>query len=252
MASERTRQIKPAAEHARAFTPAYRHIVDTVSDRIACGLYEPGSRLPSESKFCTEFGVSPMTLRRALAILAEKGLITTEKGRGTFVRPVDLGTSPFRLEGLDGGWPAESTEVRLLAASTARADGRVACRLALDEGDRVVCLKRLILKNGEPAMYHVEYVVFDARRPLVESQLQLTPLQGLLETAGGHRFPRGRVTLRALSLSPEDAKVLEEPGGAPALCLEHVFEDTERRPVSWGWFLLRAHLFQLRAHLGPE
>jgi len=252
MASPRNTQVGPAGGRGTAFVPAYQHIVNVVSDRIACGEYEPGSQLPSESKFCAEFGVSPMTLRRALAILIEKGLITTEKGRGTFVRPVDLSESLFRLETLDGGRLVDSAEVRLLAASTKRASERVAEKLAIAPGDRVVNLRRLFLKDGRPAMYHVEYVVFDVRRPLVESQLQLTSLQGLLDTAGGRRFPRGDVTLRVLSLTPEDAKVLDEPAGSPVLCLEHVFEDTARHPVSWGWFLLRADLFQLRAQLGPE
>ena len=231
---------------------SYQRIVETVTQRIASGEYAPGSRLPSESGFCAEFGVSPMTVRRALNILSDRGLIWTEQGRGTFVRTMGLGDSVFRLEDLEGGWFDGNSEVRLLSASTREAGERVARMLAISPGDRVVYLRRLILKDERPAMYHVEYVVFDARRPLVESQLQLTSLKGLFETAGGKGFPRGTVTLRALSLSAEAARVLEEPNGAPAFCLEHVFEDVDRRPVGWGWFLLRSDLFQLRARLGPE
>jgi GntR family transcriptional regulator len=237
---------------AKAKLPSYLRIVNTVSERIVSGAYAPGSRLPSESQFCTEFGVSPMTLRRALTILIDQGLISTEKGRGTFARSRDLTDSSFRLEHADGGWFDDSTEVRLLSASTTKASERVATMLAIAPGDRVVYLRRLVLQDKSPAMYHVEYVVFDAHRPLVESQLQLTSLHGLLEAGRGRRFPRGQVTLRALSLSAEAARVLGEPPGAPALCLEHVFEDTARRPVSWGWFLLRADLFQLRARSAPE
>ncbi len=232
--------------------PAYQDIVDTITRRIASGIYPPGSRLPSEAQFCAEFRVSPMTLRRALNILLDQGLILAEKGRGTFVRPLGLTDCVFRLEDLEAGWVDESTSVRLLAASTTKASQRVAEKLAVEPGARVVYLRRLALKGERPAMYHVEYVIFDPRRPLVESQLQITPLPGLLSGDRGRTFPRGTVTLRALSLSAEAARVLEEPVGAPALCLEHVFEDNEQRPVSWGWFLLRADLFQLTARLGPE
>lgn len=105
-----------------------------------------------------------------------------------------------RLEDLEGGWFDQAT-VRLLSASTTRASDRVAEKLRIDLGSRVVYLRRLVLKNDRPAMYHVEYVVFDARRPLVESQLQLTSSSGLLEGARGRGFPRGIVTLRALSLT---------------------------------------------------
>lgn len=193
-----------------------------------------------------------MTLRRALAILVDQGFLWTEQGKGTFVRSLDLSDSVFRLEDLDGGWLDEATEVRLLAASTTKADERVAAKLSVTVGERVVYLRRLVLKNERPAMYHVEYVIFDARQPLIESQLQLTSPHGVLEAARGQGFPRGIVTMRALNLSAEAARVLEEPVGAPALCLEHVFQDIARRPVSWGWFLLRASMFQLRARLGPE
>jgi DNA-binding GntR family transcriptional regulator len=235
----------------KQLVPAYAHIVNTISDRIASGYYEPGSRLPSESKFCAEFGVSPMTLRRSLNILIARGLIVTEKGKGTFVRPVVLKDSIFRLEELAGEFFDESVEMRLLGASTIRASERVATMLRVPLGERVVYLRRLALKHKKPAMYHVEYVLYDARRPLVESQLQLTTLDGFLETARGRSFPRGVITLRAIAMSAHDAEVLGEPEGAPALCLEHVFEDADRQPVSWGWFLMRADMFELRAHLGP-
>jgi DNA-binding GntR family transcriptional regulator len=232
--------------------PAYARIVNTVSDRIASGHYEPGSRLPSESRFCAEFGVSPMTLRRSLNILIARGLIVTEKGKGTFVRPVVLKDSIFKLEDLAGEFFDESVEMRLLGASTMRADQKVAMKLSVPEGERVVHLRRLALKHKKPAMYHVEYVLYDPRRPLVESQLQLTTLDGFLETARGRSFPRGTIKLRAVAMRPEDAVVLGDPSGSPALCLEHLFEDAERRPVSWGWFLMRADMFELRAHLGPQ
>ncbi len=94
-------------------------------------------------------------------------------------------------------------EVRLLAVSTTRASERVAEMLAIKPGDRVVYLRRQVLQGERPSMYHVEYVLFDARRPLVESQLQSTSLHGLLQAGRGRRFPRGKVTLRALRLTAE-------------------------------------------------
>jgi GntR family transcriptional regulator len=231
---------------------AYLQIVSTIADRIASGAYPAGSKLPSESQFSAEFEVSAMTLRKALAILADQGLVCAEKGRGTFVRSIALSDTVFRLEQLDGAWLDDTPEIKLLAASTTKASARVAEKLGVAPGTRVVLLRRLIMKDGTAAMYHVEYVVFDARQPLVESQLQLTTLHGVLQAASGQGFPRGRVTLRAQGLDDEAAGVLKVPPGTPALCLEHVFEDAAQRPVSWGWFLMRADLFELTAQLGPD
>jgi DNA-binding GntR family transcriptional regulator len=232
--------------------PAYLHIARTLADRVTSGVYPAGSRLPSGAQLCAEFGVSPMTVRRALSRLQNQGLIVGEKGRGTYVRALDLSDTVFRLDSLTGEWLDESAEIRLLSASMTRADEKVANMLGLRPGERVVFLRRLVSHGGIPAMYHKEYIIYDPRRPLVESQLQLTSLHAFLDSGRAQRFPRGELTLTAVKLDAESAQVLGEQEGALALCLEHVFQERDRTPVSWGWFLMRAELFRLRARLGPE
>jgi DNA-binding GntR family transcriptional regulator len=232
--------------------PAYLQIAKTLADRVTSGVYPAGSRLPSGSQLCIEFGVSPMTVRRALNIVEDQGLVSGMKGRGTFARPVDLSDSTFRLDSLTGEWLDETAEIRLLSASMTRADEKVAAMLGVAPGRRVIHLRRSVLHNGTPAMYHVEYITYDPRRPFVESQLQLTSLHAFLESGRAHRFPRGELTLTAVRLDAESAEALGESEGALAFCLEHVFQESDRTPVSWGWFLLRAELFRLRARLGPE
>jgi DNA-binding GntR family transcriptional regulator len=237
---------------AESAPPAYLRIASTLADRITSGVYEAGGRLPSGSELCREFGVSPMTVRRALAVLDNQGLVYGEKGRGVFARSLDLSDSTFRLDSLSGEWLDESAEIRLLSASMERADEQVAAMLGLSPRDRVIYLRRLVLHDGCPAMYHTEYITYDPRRPFVESQLQLTSLHAFLDSGRAQRFPRGELTLTAVKLDADGASALGQPEGSTALCLEHVFRDGDRTPVSWGWFLLRAELFRLRARLGPE
>jgi DNA-binding GntR family transcriptional regulator len=232
--------------------PAYLHIAQTLADRVNSGAYPAGGRLPSGSELCSEFGVSPMTVRRALSLLENRGLVVGVKGRGTYARRRDLADSTFRLDSLAGDWLDESTEIRLLSATMAKADERVAAVLNLKPDDRVIHLRRIVSCSGVPAMYHTEYIIYDPRRPLVESQLELTSLHAFLDSGGAQKFPRGELTLTAVKLDAESALALGESEGALALCLEHVFQESDRTPVSWGWFLLRAELFRLRARLGPE
>jgi DNA-binding GntR family transcriptional regulator len=252
--SDRRQSVESRAEEHSAGSgpPAYMRIAATLADRIASGVYVAESRLPSGSELCREFGVSPMTVRRAVHMLEDQGLVVSEKGRGTFARPLDLGDSVFRLDSPAGEWLHESAEIRLLSASMERADAKAAAMLELSAGDRVIYARRLVLYDGHPAMYHKEYITYDPRRPLVESQLQLTSLHAFLDSGRAQRFPRGELTLTAVKLDKESASVLGEPEGAIALSLEHVFQESDHTPVSWGWFLLRAELFRLRARLGPE
>ncbi len=61
-------------------------IYRTLRERIVSGKYPPGKRLPSETDLAPEFGVARDTLRDALRLLEEEGLIERVKSRGTFVR----------------------------------------------------------------------------------------------------------------------------------------------------------------------
>jgi GntR family transcriptional regulator len=251
-APRRGRQPRIGRGQGQVTLPAYVHIVNTISERLASGSYDAGSQLPTESQFCKEFGVSHMTLRTALRILADRGLISPEQGRGTFVRSFDLSDSVFALRQLTGEWLEGSIKVRLLSAATTTANEQVARMLAISPGDRVVRLRHLALCDETPAVYHREYVLNEPHRPLVELAIEASPLHGLLEGPGSRKFPRGKVTLRASALGAAAARILGKPAGTSALCLEHLFQDAVCRPLSWGCFLLRADLFTLQACLGPE
>lgn len=63
-------------------------VVQRISEAIHLGLVVDGEQLPTEVEFAGQLGVSPMTLREALAVLREQGLVETRRGRtgGTFVR----------------------------------------------------------------------------------------------------------------------------------------------------------------------
>jgi DNA-binding GntR family transcriptional regulator len=245
-------EAPPERQEDDGALPAYLHIAQTLAERLNSGTYAAGSRLPSGSELQAEFGVSPMTVRRALSLLEQQGLVTGVKGRGVYARSRDLADSMFRLDSLSGEWLDESAEIRLLSASMAKADDKVAAMLHVTPGNRVIHLRRVVFSSGIPAMYHTEYIVYDPRRPLVESQLQLTSLHAFLDSGGAQKFPRGELTVTAVKLDAESAQVLGESEGALALRLEHVFRESDRTPVSWGWFLLRAELFRLRAVLGSE
>ena len=65
--------------------PLYYQVQHTISQRISRGEYPPGTRLPSESELSEELGVSRVTLREALRVLAQENWLVKVQGRGTFV-----------------------------------------------------------------------------------------------------------------------------------------------------------------------
>jgi GntR family transcriptional regulator len=71
-------------------TPLYVQLADILRGMIASGELEPRALLPSESYLQQEHGVSRGTVRTAVRILRDEGLVVTIGGRGTFVRPSDV------------------------------------------------------------------------------------------------------------------------------------------------------------------
>src|SRR5215207_8825452 len=76
---------EPAREVA-AGVSLWRRIADQIEQSIARGTYPPGSRLPGEIEIAGRFGVNRHTVRRAIAALAERGLVRAERGSGTYVQ----------------------------------------------------------------------------------------------------------------------------------------------------------------------
>lgn len=235
----------------RSYEPAYMQLVRIVSEQIATGILRPGDQLPTEGQFCSQFDVSPMTVRRAINILAERGLVSATQGRGTFVKSLDIGGAIFRLQELNEYWVKGSpATVRLLEARIVSADERVAGKLAISPGERTVYIRRLVLQEDVPTMYHREYLIYDPRRPLVEAQLQMTLMEGLLQGDNGGGLRRGQLTIEAVNLGEEEAAALKVPPRSAAFYLEYVFYDFHDHPVSWGGFACRADHFKLTTYIG--
>ena len=67
----------------------YVQVADHITALINAGELAPGARLPAERDLATEYGVAYDTIRRATALLRDRGLIITIVGRGTYVKPAD-------------------------------------------------------------------------------------------------------------------------------------------------------------------
>jgi len=233
------------------YEPAYAQLVRILRRQIAVGVFRPGDRLPSEAQLCERYGVSPMTVRRAVNILVDQGVVIAEQGRGTFVRPLELGAAIFDLERLQRLFRGEEqSTVKLLEARIALAAAQTARKLAIQPGERTIFIRRLIFQGEDPMLLHREHVVYDPGRPVVESELEVTALYGLFSGGGESTLKRGDLTIDATVLTEEEAGVLRAAVGAAAFRLEHIFYDFADQPVSWGWFICPGDRLRFTAAVG--
>ena len=233
-----------------SYEPAYAQLVRILLGQIAAGVFRPGDRLPSEAQLCDLYGVSPMTVRRVINILADRGVVIAEQGRGTFVKPLELSTATFDLDALQQLFREGQSTVKLLEARITSATERTARKLAIEVGDRTVFIRRLIFQGEHPMLLHREHVIYEPTRPLVEAEMEVTALRGLFSGGGGSDLKRGDLTIDATVLTQEEATLLHSEVGVPAFRLEHVFYDFDDEPVSWGWFICSGDHFRFTATIG--
>jgi DNA-binding GntR family transcriptional regulator len=234
-----------------SYEPAYAQLVRILLGQIAAGVFRPGDRLPSEAQLCERYGVSPMTVRRVVNILTDQGVVIAEQGRGTFVKPLELGTATFDLDRLQQFFrdKGQST-VKLLEVRITSATERTARKLVIEVGNRTVFIRRLIFQGEEPVLLHHEHVIYDPARPLVEAEMGVTSLRGLFSGGGGSDLKRGDLTIDATVLTEEEAALLHSEVRVPAFRLEHIFYDFDDRPVSWGWFICSGDRLRFTATIG--
>ncbi len=233
-----------------SFEPAYNQLVNILRHKIAIGEFRPGERLPSEAELCSQYQISSITARRAIKILVEQDIAETRQGQGTFLKSIMIGNATFDLQGLQNIFGDKRTTVRILRASAVTANERVAQKLDVKPGSRVIYIHRLLLQEKLPLMVHREYLILDPKNPTVEAELEVTSLSGLFTGCGQSVFKRGDLVIDATVLTKEEASLLKSTNGAPAFRIEHIFFDFYDRVASWGWFICRGDQLRFQTTVG--
>lgn len=228
-----------------------RRVYLLLRDAIARGDPAPGRRLPGEQPLAVRFGVSRVTVRRALDALVADGLVQRRAGAGTFVRDaagetgamaVDFATLIPQLVEM------ERTAARLLSFAYEPAPPSVARAMGLDDGDRVQVATRVRLIGDRPFSHLTTYVPEAIAAGYTESDLATQPLFRLLERSGV-RVRDAHQSVTAALAGPDVARALQVAEGSALLSLRRVVRDARGRGVEYLAALYRADLFRLEMTL---
>lgn len=143
--------------------PAYMVISDQLRAKIEAQELVAGDRLPAERELVDEFGVARMTVRHALALLQDEGIIERRRGRtgGTFVRElppfVDLNSSEDIADQLSAQDVALTSTVT--SSGTIKAPAAVELAFDLDSGTEVYAIETVYAVRGYPIAYETTYTL---------------------------------------------------------------------------------------------
>lgn len=237
----------------KSYEPAYLQLARILRRQIVDGVFRSGDQIPSEAQLTQRYGISPMTVRRCINILAEQGVVNTSQGRGTFVKELELSTAIFDLQDLHDLFKQGAENiVKLLEVHIVAADERIARKLDLPIGTPTIYICRLFTRDGQPIFFHRAYLIYDPARPILESEMDVTSLQGLFTSGEDTLVKCGQLKIDVTLMNQEEAEYLQQPMPSAAFHLEHLFSDFNNRPISWGWFIIPGDRLHLTTSVGIQ
>jgi GntR family transcriptional regulator len=230
--------------------PLYQEVASVIAAEIERGTLRPGTMLPSERTMCAQLGVSRVTLRAALAALAEQRLVVASRGRGWFVSDSMLGEPPNALQsftelaagrGLTSSSCVEFARVR--EASLHEAD-----ELEIAPGAPLFEMRRVRLLDGLPV------AIDHARLPLAVCPALPTvdfDTHSLYATLEQHGVEPTSCdfSVQAVPAEPEHVAQLNVALGAPLLLAVGRTLDRHRRPIELSRVLFIGARYRFRASL---
>jgi GntR family transcriptional regulator len=234
-----------------SYVPAYAQLASILRQKISKGIYQPGAQLPSEAAIASGFGISAMTARQAIGILAEEGLVERIQGRGTFVKRLKFTSSNFGLDSLRQIFiEKEKLEVLIINASVKVAPKEIRKKLQLESGSSVIVVERLILHDKKPVIYQISYALADPESPFVETMLETNVLTGFLLEKELSSFKKAEFKLLPNSLKQNEAELLHLKAGESVFKLEHTYYGFNDLPSACGWFLIEPGKMPLICRMG--
>jgi len=209
--------------------PLFAQLKESISKAIERGEFEPGDQLPSQRKLCKQYGMSHMTVRRAINELVNDEVIRAVPGKGLYVieKPQFIDSNSLK------GFVEQMAELgvkattKMLDSGLVNASTMQAHALAVEAGTPLVYLARLRLVDNEPLSISTVYLPHALCPGLLDYDLAANSLFATLHTQYGLKLTSSTSRIKAVLADEEQSILLKLTRPAALLFREQVtFLDT--------------------------
>ena len=203
--------------------------------RIATGVYQEGSRLPSERMLTEEFGAHRDTVRRALGILADKGLVEARTRSGHYVTPrrIDFNLDAYNSRKAVIEHMGKSTYVKLLTFDRMLVTDRIARKTGLPPETQVFRIMRLRYAGGSPMGLERTHIRCDLAPDITEEDVHNKSIYAALRNKHGIHIDRAESKVTAVYANGLESELLHLPVSRPAMRYEGLVYDSRNRLVEY-------------------
>ena len=238
--------------------PPSRTIAETIRTQIESGELPPGTKLPSERDLAATYGTARNTAREAIRILSDSGLVITDQGRGSFVRPAtplirlgndrysprhrDTGLSPFLMECAKQG---KTGRFEVLGIERIQPPPEVAARLGVSANAKSVLRRENVFyADDDPVNRVTTYIPWSIAQGsgLLQDEVpHQYGIHGVLKERH-HVMTRIREEVSTRMPRPDETRFLHLRPGVPVLDVWHTSIDQDGEPYELTRFVMRGDM----------
>lgn len=212
--------------------PLYRQLEKYFRSAIVSGELKPGDKIETEEELSERFKVSRITVRNAISLLAEDGLLIKQQGRGTFVTKPKVSRDiihviNFTLNSEINGRRPGCNTVSIKEVPPTPVDEE---SFSVGEGDKMIEIVRVRYMDDEPIVIEQDY--FDPRfKKLLKKKTFNESLYAYLKKEYGLVATTASKTLEMTIASKKEADLLDISNGSPLFLMKGIVKDQYGKPM---------------------
>lgn len=233
-----------------SIVPIGRQLEDLLLEEMQTDKLKPGDRFYSELEITKKYSVSRSTVRNVYDRLVERHIITKRAGKGTYVSLPPAALSGSLLVGFTKKIVAMGVnpETKLIKCEVlGTVDEKVRTKLKIEEGIKVIMVKRARYVNQVPFVIHTAYLPFEKCKPVLNADLEKVSLTDFLENTLQLKIGFAEEIIYCFPAEQEDAKSLGIKAGFPILAVDGVSFDKTAVPIRYSLSKYRSDLVRLRS-----
>jgi DNA-binding GntR family transcriptional regulator len=218
-------------------SPLYEQVKHSILRKIMNQTYKSGDRLPSEIELSEQYGVSRITVRRTISELVEEGYLSSQQGRGTFIK---YDTHPRELRAFNNftDGHAHHLDRKIISKEFIAADKTLSETLDVPPGTRVIKLYRLLFEGGKQYSIDTAYFLDELYPDIFDLLLDNVSTLELLQNTYQMKFYRAYKILEVIRAGDAEAGLLGCPPGEPLFSVRKTYYDRLDRPVHYSHYCL--------------
>lgn len=232
-------------------TQLYYQLYDILSNDIKTGVYKPGELLPTENELIAEYGVSRVTVRKALDMLMNEGVIGKRRGYGAYVEQKRIEQTLKKVIHFSNDMEQHGykSSVKMLANERVTANKTIASALSIPEGSPLIHVHRLRYANGEPMCIESAYLIYDRCPEVLNYNFAQISLRNYLAEQYQIVWKKAYQKIFAVKASAKISSCLNIKDGDPMIYIERISYDQNGSPGEYLQSYYRADFFYLTVEL---